>query len=49
MQIYKTRGNLIIYQGADVARGLFIAENKKTGKLSDWNNTPDFKITDCKY
>jgi hypothetical protein len=49
MTIYKTKGNLAIYTGDGMARGLFIAFNKKTGACSMWDNCPDFTLADCIY
>lgn len=49
MKIIRERGNLRIYAGDGMARGLFIAENKKTGKSSLWNNKPQFTLADCKH
>lgn len=47
MRIVKQRGNLLIYAGDGMARGLYIAENIKTGKMSNWSNKPQFKLSDC--
>jgi hypothetical protein len=49
MTIIKERGHLRIYAGADMARGLFIGENTKTGKMSLWDNTPNIQLKDCIY
>lgn len=49
MIIIKQRGNLRIYAGDGAARGLYCAENIKTGKVSLWNNKPDFRLSDCIY
>lgn len=50
MQVIKTIGDLEILAGENMARGLFRARNKKTGRLSLWDNTPDgFTLKDCKY
>lgn len=50
MQIIETRGNLEILAGEGMAAGLYRARNKKTGKLSLWDNTPrGFRLRDCKY
>lgn len=47
MQIIKKKGNLCIYAGDGAARGLYIAENIKTGKMSLWDNSPNFTLKDC--
>lgn len=50
MKILREKGNLRIYQGDGMASGLYRAENKKTGKLSLWDNEPNnFKLSDCIY
>lgn len=49
MTIYKTKGNLAIYAGDGMARGLFIAFNKKTGACSLWDNNPNFTLAECIY
>lgn len=49
MTIIKERGHLRIYAGADMAHGLFIGENTKTGKMSLWDNTPNIQLKDCIY
>jgi len=49
MKIIKTKGNLRIFAGDGMARGLFIAENIKTGRVSLWDNCPQFNLSDCKY
>jgi hypothetical protein len=50
MQIIETRGNLEILAGAGMAAGLYCARDKKSGKISLWDNDPhNFKQKDCKY
>lgn len=49
MQIIKQKGNLRIFAGDGMARGLYIAENIKTGKCSLWDNSPRFTLKDCVY
>lgn len=49
MRIVKQKGNLRIYAGDGMARGLYIAENIKTKKMSYWDNRPNFKLSDCIY
>lgn len=50
MQVIKTRGNLETLAGEGVARGMYRARDKKTGRVSLWNNTPrGFTLKDCKY
>lgn len=50
MQVKQTRGNLEILAGEGAARGMYRARDKKTGRVSLWNNTPhDFTLKDCKY
>lgn len=47
MHIFKQKGILRIYE--DTLGGLYMAENIKTGKISNWDNRPNFKLSDCKY
>lgn len=50
MQVIQTRGNLEILAGENEARGMYRARNKKTGRVSLWDNTPrGFTLKDCKY
>lgn len=49
MKIIKQTKNLKIFAGDGMARGLFMAENIKTGRVSLWDNCPRFNLSDCKY
>ena len=49
MQIVKKSGALRVYVGDGMARGLFIGENVKTGKMSLWSDTKTIKLCDCIY
>ena len=50
MTILKTKGALRVYAGDGMARGLFIGENIKTGRVSYWaTSAADIKLGDCIY
>lgn len=49
MRIIKTIGDMEILAGDGMAKGLYCARNKKTGKVSLWDTEPKFDLCDCMY